>query len=175
MSKVVRTFRNSFTANAGKGPGFHYTQCGLDDIYLLNGYERGAYEGKPWFSVKDIDGLHRAIGLALVTNRKTLSPKEWRFLRKQLDMTQVDLANELGLSSQQVARYEKGESEIGGPADMVLRILFLMSVHKEAEGEQQLRRLLDRLRSLRKLDEAASFIRPFEKPAGRGWKMAKAA
>jgi DNA-binding transcriptional regulator YiaG len=155
---------------------FHYTQCGLDNVWLLNGFTRGEYGGQPTFSIKDIDGLHRAIGLALINTRKALSPKEWRFLRKQMDMTQSTLAEELDLSSQQVARYEKGESEINGPAEFAFRVLFLMSACKGqgAELGYRLENLRERLRTLRKSDE----IRPPQqkfKVTGVGWRMEKAA
>lgn len=110
---------------------FHYTACGLEDVYLLNGFrvEKTPYgEG---VAVDDIDELHRAIGLHLIAHRKALSPKEFRFLRKQLDMTQAELGRALGVSSQTVARYEKGETEIAGPADSMLRVLYVFSLLPE--------------------------------------------
>lgn len=170
-AKEARAFRLS-GGRLANAP-LHYTQCGLDDIYLLNGFEHGAYKGKPWVSVTDMDGLYRAIGLNLVHARKSLSPKEWRFLRKQLGMTQAELGAELDLSSQQVARYEKGESEVSGPAELVLRILFLLSAHEGRAHEAVLRGLLDRMRKLRAGNGVPT--RSLYEATRAGWRVAEAA
>ena len=45
--------------------------------------------------VEDLDGLWKAIGLHLITERKVLAPKELRFLREHMDMTQAELAAKL--------------------------------------------------------------------------------
>lgn len=109
----------------------HYTECGLDDVYLLNGYEHYDYHGDVGLAIKDIHGLHRAVGLFLVTEKKALNGKELRFLRKQLNLTQSELGAAMRLSSQQVARWEKSKCDISGPADIVLRVMFLNSLGVE--------------------------------------------
>jgi putative transcriptional regulator len=76
-------------------------------------------------TIKNLDGLLDAIGEDLVARKKILSGKEIRFLRHQMDITQSDLARLFGCDAQQVARYEKGQSKIPGPADRVLRLLYL--------------------------------------------------
>jgi len=73
-----------------------YRACGLDGIYLMNGYTVETHDGEEHVAVSDIDGLHKAIGRHLVTFRKALSPKEIRFLRNTLDLTQAELAQRLG-------------------------------------------------------------------------------
>src|SRR5580692_3015243 len=62
-----------------------YRECGLDDVYLLGGYERVETPHGAGIVVKDLDDLHKAITLYLVSEKKVLSGKELRFLRKQLD------------------------------------------------------------------------------------------
>ena len=66
----------------------HYTACGLDDVYLVNGFAREQIDGEDAVSIEDLDGLWKAIGLALVKGRKTLTPKEVRYLRHHMDLTQ---------------------------------------------------------------------------------------
>jgi DNA-binding transcriptional regulator YiaG len=109
----------------------HFTLCGLDDVYLANGYEIGDYYGEETLAIKDLEQLHRAIGDSLVREKKVLNGRELRFLRKEMDMTQSDLAHLLGLTGQQVARWEKGKSAISGPTDLLLRVAYLQSL-----GEQ---------------------------------------
>lgn len=111
------------------GSPHHYKACGLDDVYLLSGYEVVSTHYGSGVSVKNVDALHRAIGEFLTKHKKVLNGKEVRFLRKQMDLTQSDLGKFLGVSDQQVARYEKGESKkMPGAADAVLRMLYLEHV-----------------------------------------------
>lgn len=105
---------------------YQYRGCGLDGIYLCNGYDTELHDGEIYTTVKDVDGLHRAIALHLVKHRKVLVPKEIRFLRKTMDLTQAEMAKLMSQSSQQIARWEKGQSEMPGPADRWLRTLYLM-------------------------------------------------
>jgi hypothetical protein len=60
---------------------------------MCSGYERipnedGSYD----LVIHDPDGWHRAIGKYLALKKKALSGKEIRFLRKQIDLTQSELA-----------------------------------------------------------------------------------
>ena len=107
---------------------YRYRACGLDKFYLLNGYYIEDQDGEDHVSISDIDGLHRAIGRHLVTHRRALSVKEIRFLRNTLDLTQAELAARLGNTSQSVARWEKGETEMPGAAEKLLRAIFLVSI-----------------------------------------------
>jgi putative transcriptional regulator len=101
-----------------------YQGCGLDDIWLVSGYEIEIIDGDPAISVSDLDGLHEAIGRALVRRKKILSGKEIRFLRQQMDLTQSKMARLVGCDTQQVARYEKGQNKMPGAVDRLLRMLY---------------------------------------------------
>ena len=118
---------------------YHYKGCGLDDIYLISGYD---IENTPYgggVRIRHLEKLHEAIGLYLIKNRKVLRGKELRFLRHQMDLTQSELARLLGSNAQQVARYEKDQCDISGPADRIIRLLF-----KEHVGQKSgVRRVLD--------------------------------
>lgn len=124
----------------------HYTASGLDDVYLMNGFtiEETAY-GRGT-AIEGVDALHAALAQHLVIHRKRLSAKEFRFLRRQMDMTQAELAGRLGLDAQTVARYEKGETAISGPADLALRfvyILWALPPDQRAGVAEALKSLLD--------------------------------
>jgi len=75
---------------------------------LLNGFTLEEIDGEEYLTIKDVDGLHVAIGRHIVSERKVLTPEEIRFLRKTMDVTQSGLAKILGKDSQAVARWEKG-------------------------------------------------------------------
>jgi putative transcriptional regulator len=101
-----------------------YTGCGLDDIWLASGYDVTVIDGEKAIAVRDLDGLLVAIGRSLVQRKKLLSGKEVRFLRKQMDLTQSELARLVGCDAQQIARYEKGQNKMAGPTDRLLRMLY---------------------------------------------------
>lgn len=131
----------------------HYKACGLDDVYLVNGFTREQIDGDDAVTIEDLDGLWKAIGLALVSERKTLTAKEARFLRRHMDLTQAELGAELRVTDQTVARWEKGETSISGPADLMLRVLFLASKCAQPEGGKVLAHLMEALDELRERDE----------------------
>lgn len=145
----------------------HYKDCGLDDVYLVGGYEIERTPYGEGLSIKHLDQLHRAIGCYLATQKKALSGRELRFLRKQMDLSQSELGKLLGLSSQQVARWEKGESDISGPADLLIRAYFI-----QHDGSKlDLPKLAS---SLEDIDAPINDKMSFESTA-HGWKARKAA
>lgn len=104
---------------------YHYTECGLDNIYLVNGYKTiETVEGQA-VSIHDVDGLHKAIGLNLVTAKKILSSKEIRFLRNELLMSQSTLGKLLGVSEQAVRRWETGKTTMPKPSEFLLRLIYV--------------------------------------------------
>ncbi len=140
--------------SVGDSNPYEYLACGLDGISLINGFELHEHDGEQHVSIKDIDELHLVIGKHLVTHRKGLAPKEVRFLRKTMDMTQAELANALGKTSQSVARWEKGSHDIPGSAEKLLRAIFVARSVMDNEDLEILRDLLVvKLGELDEIDE----------------------
>lgn len=105
-----------------------YEACGLDDVYLCNGFKWEQRGGQKFLRIADRDNLHRAIAQHLVETRKVFTGKEIRFIRVQMGLTQLALGEQLGTTSQSVARWEKNQCEIPGAADRLLRIVFMVSL-----------------------------------------------
>ena len=147
---------------------YHYTECGLDDIYLRSGYQRETTPYGDGVSVRHVDELHDAIGQFLVTARKELSGKEIRFLRKQMDLTQAELGLLIGVSDQQVARCEKEQSEMARSSDYLLRTIYLQHLKRET-------RVVELVEALRGLDAIRSGNAQFFLDAKKGWKPQLAA
>ena len=143
---------------------YHYTGCGLDNIYLVNGFTHQPSNYGAGVTVNDVDGLHRAIGENLATNKKELSGKELRFLRKEMDLTQAELGRFIGFSSQQVARWEKSQSPIAQPADYLVRKLYLEHIDGEVS-------LIDLVKKLDEHDACDADENIFEAFEGH-WKAA---
>lgn len=143
---------------------YHYTQCGLDDVYLLNGYKRHKTPYGEGVAIENVQDLHEAIARHLCLNKAFLNGKEFRFLRKLMDLTQAEVAVYLGCDVQSVARWEKGQTEINGAADKLLRVLYAGSRHFNIEAA-------DLVKKLAELDTRMSDRQLFEETE-EGWKAA---
>ncbi|MEM6649325.1 MAG: transcriptional regulator [Pseudomonadota bacterium] len=102
-----------------------YTGCGLDNIWLINGFEITETAYGEAVSYRDIDGLHRAIGMSIAESNAPLTAAEFKFLRRELDWTQNHLAKLLSVDEQTVGRWEREEVALTGPAQTVIRLLYL--------------------------------------------------
>lgn len=129
---------------------YEYKECGLAGIYLHSGYETAEHDGEKHVSIRDTLGLHRCIGERIVYTRKELNPEEIKFLRKTIDMTQSELGQWIGYSSQQVARWEKGQAPIPSPAGRLFRAIFLDKMSKPDERWS----FLDLLTSIDEIDDS---------------------
>jgi putative transcriptional regulator len=143
---------------------YHYPQCGLDDVFLLNGYARHQTPYGDGVTVENAEGLHEAIAQHLCLNKAFLNGKEFRFLRKLLDLTQAELAVVLGCDVQSVARWEKGKSEVNGAADKLLRLLYLTSREGKVDAAQL-------IKNISALDTKITDRQVFE-DTPEGWKAA---
>jgi len=101
---------------------------GLPNVYLRNGVsiDMDPNYGK-LITIEDIPGLHRAIGLHIVTKPGEMTGPELRFLRKQMRLTQEALAHRLRVNVQTVANYEKGKTGMGA-AETAVRAMYALHV-----------------------------------------------
>lgn len=100
---------------------FHYTMCGLDNIYLTNGYKIEETEYGQGVVIQDIDGLHKAICRTLINKENRLTGKEFRFLRKEIHLSQHAISKIIGMDEQTVARIEKEETKATVPYEATIR------------------------------------------------------
>lgn len=127
---------------------YHYTDSGLDNIYLVNGY---SIENTPYgeaVAIEDIDGLHKVIGRWLVELPKPLNGAEFRFLRHELDLSQKKLAQIMGKTELSVGRWERAVGKPVEPlADRFIRLLYVDCI-----SGQPIKELIDRLAELDHLE-----------------------
>lgn len=114
---------------------YHYTECGLDDVYLLNGYDVVETPYGSGMTILDEDALLHVIALSLVQRRALLAGREVRFLRRRLDMTQAELAKLLRVDAQTLARWEKGETKLHGAADGLIRVIYMIGFDQDVSKE----------------------------------------
>lgn len=128
---------------------YHYTESGLDNIYLENGFTIHKTPYGEGVSIQNTAGLHKAIGKWLVTRPRPLNGAELRFLRMEMELTQRDLAGIIGATEQTLRLWEKGRGKfVPGTADRLLRAL-----HSEfLGGDVHIRKMLERLADLDRLE-----------------------
>lgn len=147
---------------------YNYTESGLDNVYLENGFEfvkslRGRH-----VVIGDLDGLHEMIGTFLINNRKDLSGKEFRFLRHEMVMSQDTLAKLLDVSEQSIRNWER-QKTVGIPptAQALVRLLYQEHIGANEEISGTLKRIAD----LEEVIDQTVALRATKK----GWRMADAA
>jgi len=104
---------------------YHYTECGLDYVYLSDGYTVYDSGYGPAVEVHNAAQLDREIALEIVRLQGPLTGQEVRFLRGLMDLTQQELGTLLGKDAQSVARWEKSKTAIPRIEDIALRQIYL--------------------------------------------------
>jgi DNA-binding transcriptional regulator YiaG len=148
---------------------YHYTESGLDNIYLVNGFEITPLEnGGEEIFIHDLSGLHKAIGLNLIFKQGPLSGKEVKFIRTTLDFSQKTLGKILGCDYQTVLLWEKDSHLISKSADHLLKVLFYSYLHPEKE-----KLIFDLVNEIAELDAEYDFSGPHKmqfREDGDRWK-----
>ncbi len=144
---------------------YHYKACGLDNVYLINGFTLyDNEEDGQAISFEDIEGLHTAIGLHIIKFNRKLDGKEIRYLRNEMEITQAALAKLLGVDEQTVRNWEQNQST-NVPADRLVRLLYVEYISKNPHVHE----LLERLSQLETDHEGTC---RFVRTAEEGWKAA---
>ncbi|MFT0546344.1 helix-turn-helix domain-containing protein [Allopusillimonas ginsengisoli] len=142
---------------------YHYTESGLRNVWLANGYKVRDVGGEEAVAIHDVDQLHQVIGRSLARKPK-LTGTEVRFLRKEMGMSQKRLADMLGSTEQTVSLWERhGRMPVG--YDRLMRAFYLEFL----DGNVKLREMVDRLVDLDRTHREKKAV--FE-DTGTGWKMA---
>ncbi|MBF9052582.1 transcriptional regulator [Roseobacter sp. HKCCD9010] len=123
---------------------YHYTECGLDNVWLVNGVERHDTPYGAGVSIVDVDGLHAAIGLRIADRADQMAGAEFRFLRHELDLSQRTLGNLLGVDGQSIKRWErKSNTSLDGPGPRLLAALYRESTTGDPDLSRSLEMLAD--------------------------------
>lgn len=144
--------------------GYHYRECGLENIWLLNGYELHNTEYGNGVSFQDPEGLDAAIALSLTEKPARLSGKEFRFLRIMLDMSQKGVGEYFGKDAQTVALWEKRDT-INEDADFLIRHIYRQAAIDKSDS------YVDMVNRLNHLDRQENLQMAFQKTT-QGWDKA---
>ena len=101
---------------------YHYTECGLDNVYIEGMEPRVDDAGETVYSVPYINRLQAAIALSIVTHEHGMSGKELRFIRTEMGLTQAELANLLHREPLTIGRWERAERPISNNSETLIRL-----------------------------------------------------
>jgi DNA-binding transcriptional regulator YiaG len=107
---------------------YHYTASGLDNVILIGLPTLTDDAGEVVINIPYINDLHRLLSEKVASKPTGLQPKEIRFLRTQLGLTQAELAKVVGRDTQTVGRWERGETAPDQSEEMVIRAMALEHV-----------------------------------------------
>ena len=125
---------------------FHYTGCGLDNIYLSSGvnFRKADDEYGNGYSINDADDLHKVLCLIVAMKPAVLSAREVKFLRIEADLSQKEVAAKLGVTDQMVSLWERDRQPVQRAASLVLRALVVEDL---LDGAPSIKSLLEHLDS----------------------------
>ena len=94
---------------------------GLSNVYLRNGFTMEDSDGDETISYENLAGLYLEIGRAIASTPFTLRAEEFRFMRKQLRMSQADIAALFDKTDQAVAKWKA--------VNIFFKLLLLVRIH----------------------------------------------
>ena len=141
---------------------YQYTDGGLKNVWLANGYTVKQTPYGEAVSIHDLDGLTRAICIALTEKAGLLTGVEFRYIRQGgMQLSQPALGKVIGIDAQSIARWEKS-GRVPKWADKLLRLIY--AAH--AVGHEPIRRAIERVRTVERLVKQRIVVQE----SGRGWK-----
>ena len=119
---------------------YHYTDSGLNNVWLENGFNVVDTPYGKGVSIDDADGLHALLATDLTKKPGRLTGKEFRFLRSMLCLSQQSFANMQGVTEQAVSLWER-TGKVPKPADAMMRMLLLEKVRGDGKMSEIVKRI----------------------------------
>lgn len=151
---------------------FHYTQCGLDNVWLTNGYtiEEGDYGTT--FSIDRAEELHQVIARAIINDKSPLRGQEVRFLRVAMNLSQDGLAKALGVDRLTVLRWERARDR---PLSVMQDIAVRMSYAARANDDEFLVTVIKELQDADEAKHGDAYRSAVFEATQRRWRVKQAA
>lgn len=144
-----------------------YKESGLRNVWLQNGYTVKKTPYGKAVAIQDVEGLNHLLA-KMIAQKPRLTGAEFRFLRKELDLSQAALARMFGCDAQTIALWEKNKVRLPRLADRMMRLIY----REHAEGNVKIREIIEREHDMDSKDHDAGKIVMVD--TDKGWR-AKAA
>ena len=126
---------------------YHYTDGGLRNVWLANGYEITKTPYGQGVAFHNLDGLTESICIALTNKAGVLTGAEFRYIRSAgMLLSQPSLGKLMGIDGQSVARWEK-TSKVPRWADKLVRLLYTA----QADGNEPIAKAVERIKTVERL------------------------
>lgn len=125
---------------------YHFTECGLDNVWLKNGFTIKETPFGPAVSFAALEQLLDEIAAHLVRKPGRLTGKEFRYLRSKMHLSQAAMATLQGVSEQNISLWER-RGRVPKSNDTLQRLLYL----KHAAGDETLKSAFDRIMTVERL------------------------
>lgn len=126
---------------------YHYTDGGLRNVWLANGYEIKKTPFGEGVAFHNLDGLTESICIALTKKAGVLTGTEFRYIRSAgMLLSQPALGKLMGIDGQSVARWEK-TGKVPKWADKLVRLLYLA----KAQGNEPISLAVERVNTVERL------------------------
>ena len=134
---------------------YQYTDGGLRNVWLANGYEITQTPYGEGVSFHNLDGLTRSICMALTRKASPLTGAEFRYIRSAgMLLSQPALGKLMGVDGQSVARWEK-TSKVPLWADKLVRLLYTAQVN----GDEPIAKAVERIKTVERLIKQKIVVR----------------
>jgi DNA-binding transcriptional regulator YiaG len=108
-----------------------YTDCGSHNVFIA-GVMFPA--GEHVIRIPNVNALHRAIALGIVTRKAMMDGREMRFLRTEMGMTQAEFVAMIYREPLTISRWERSETEIDANAETLIRLHAIERLKLKVEG-----------------------------------------
>ena len=126
---------------------YHYTDGGLRNVWLVNGYEIKKTPFGEGVAFHNLDGLTESICIALTKKAGVLTGSEFRYIRSAgMLLSQPALGKLMGIDGQSVARWEK-TGKVPKWADKLVRLMYLA----QAQGNEPISAAVERVKTVERL------------------------
>ena len=126
---------------------YHYTDGGLRNVWLANGFEIKKTPFGDAVTFNDSDGLTQAICQALAAKIGVLTGVELRYIRSAgMRLSQPVLGKLMGIDGQSIARWEKS-GKVPRWADKLVRLLYAA----QAQGNEPICRVMERIKTVERI------------------------
>ena len=135
---MVETHKHEFDQfMASMERPYHFVNSGLSNVYLI-GVECRVCRicGKQAANIPAIEELMTVIARVVVRKDAALSGPEIRFLRKRLGIPSAEFGNIVGVTKEQVSRWENGHNGPEKSADKLIRVFYCL-ISRDPTLEQQ--------------------------------------
>lgn len=125
---------------------YHYKMCGLDNVWLENGYTAKETRYGKGVSVANADQLHALLATVVAKKEGRLTGKELKFLRNFLCLSQRRVGEMLGCSEQSVSLWERNDN-----VPVAEEALIRSCVLEKVNGNAKVSEMIDRMNTVDRL------------------------